>query len=45
VVLDFDIGEDMDNCLNSAAYDRVTLTLNQVSAGKDIRVILQEVVS
>jgi len=45
VVFDFDVGDNMDNCLNSAAYDRVTLTLNQVSAGKDIRVLLQEVVS
>jgi len=44
LLIDFDVGDEMENCLNSAAYDRVTLTLKQIAAGHDIRVILQEVV-
>jgi len=45
LVINFDVGEDMANCLNSVAYDRVTLTLNQIEAGHDVRIILQEVVA
>jgi len=45
LLVNFDVGEEMANCLNSAAFDRVTLTLSQIGAGHDVRVMLQEVVS
>jgi len=44
-IIPFDIGADMDNCLNSAKYDKVTLTLEQETADVETSVILQEVLS
>jgi len=43
LVIPFDIGGEMANCLNSAIYDKVTLTLTQATAGVETSVILQEV--
>jgi len=41
----FDIGDEMANCLNSAAFDKVTLTLSQIAAGVETSIILQEVLT
>jgi hypothetical protein len=43
VNIPFDTGGNMDNCLNSALYDKVTLTLSQATAGVNTSVVLQEV--
>jgi hypothetical protein len=43
LVIPFDVGGEMANCLNSAAYDKVTLTLTQAVGGVETSVILQEV--
>jgi len=43
LVIPFDIGNEMENCLNSAAYDKVTLTLTQATADAETSVVLQEV--
>jgi len=45
LVIPFDVGNDMDNCLNSAAYDKVTLTLTQATADVETSIILQEVLT
>lgn len=45
LVIPFDIGSEMSNCLNSAVYDKVTLTLTQAVADVNTSVILQEVLS
>jgi len=45
LTIPFDIGGEMANCLNSATYDKVTLTLTQTTAGVNASVILQEVLS
>lgn len=45
LTIPFDIGGEMANCLNSAVYDKVTLTLTQATADINISVILQEVLS
>lgn len=45
LVIPFDIGNDMANCLNSAVYDKVTLTLTQASPSISASVILNEVLS
>ena len=41
----FDVGNEMANCLNSAAFDKVTLTLSQIVAGVETSIILQEVLT
>jgi hypothetical protein len=45
LVIPFDVGNEMANCLNSAVYDKVTLTLSQASAGKSVSIVLQEVLA
>lgn len=44
LLISFDVDDNMDNCLPSARYDRVTLTLSQVGAGGAIAVVLQELI-
>ena len=43
IQIPFDTADEMENCLVSSRYDRVTLTLTQIAANGDIRVVLQEV--
>jgi hypothetical protein len=41
--LKLDTADDMGNCLNSAAYDKINLTLTQAAANINTSVLLQEV--
>jgi hypothetical protein len=43
LTIPFDVNEDMSNCLNSAQFGKVNLTLSQAASGHVTSVILQEV--
>jgi len=45
LTIPFDIADDIANCLNSAQFGKVNLTLSQAASGHDTRVILQEILS
>ena len=45
VLIPFDLGGDMNNCLPSRDYDRVKLILTQGGAGAAVEVVLQEVLT